>query len=187
RALRRSARERSAPSPDLRRPRACARAGRGGPSAPRDPRGARGGGARRPTADPAPPHVSAGRPRSKHRVHVAVFAIGGLLLFAADLVGRRDGSPPPARETIVVGPERIARLRAEHARRFGAPPDQAELEALASAEVDDEILAREALARGLDRDDPSIRWRLVQKMRFLDERPGRSDEELVREARRLGL
>lgn len=54
-----------------------------------------------------------------------------------------------------------------------------------------ELLYREALRRGLDRDDSVVRRRLVQNMRFLasvDARAGEGDDEdLYREALALGL
>ena len=108
------------------------------------------------------------------------------MLFALDWQGRdaERSSPPPR---IVIAPERIAQAREEHRQRFGAPPSPAELEALVDAEIADELLYQEALRLGLDRDDQSIRWRVLQKMRFVDDAPSRSDDELVQERLALGL
>jgi parvulin-like peptidyl-prolyl isomerase len=53
--------------------------------------------------------------------------------------------------------------------------------------VDDEILYREAVRRGLDRGDAVIFQRLVRDMRFLDPDTKRGDEELYGEALELGL
>lgn len=53
--------------------------------------------------------------------------------------------------------------------------------------VDDEILYREALRRGLDRGDAVIYQRLVRDMRFLDPNTTAGDEELHAEALELGL
>jgi hypothetical protein len=116
------------------------------------------------------------------------FAIGGALLFALDLGGRREVEEKAAsRPTIVIGAERVAQVREEHRQRYGEPPAAAELTALLDAEVADELLYQEALRLGLDRDDRSIRWRVLQKMRFVSDAPDRSDEELVREGLSLGL
>ena len=117
------------------------------------------------------------------------FALGGLALFAADFVWRRlaeDRGAPP-RAPIVINAARVAQIQDERSRRYGAPASAAELEALLASEVDDELLYREAVALGLDRDDTSIRYRILQKMRFISDSPGRSDDDLVREGRELGL
>ncbi|MCW5890894.1 MAG: peptidyl-prolyl cis-trans isomerase [bacterium] len=83
-----------------------------------------------------------------------------------------------ARDAPAVSAPRRAALRAEFARQTGRPPSPAEEAALVDRELDEEILHREALARGLDRDDPAIRARLVEKMRFLHgtEHAGGDDE-----------
>jgi hypothetical protein len=52
---------------------------------------------------------------------------------------------------------------------------------------DDEVLYREALARGWDRSDPIVRRRLVRNMRFLTPDDERDDGVLLDEALRLGL
>jgi parvulin-like peptidyl-prolyl cis-trans isomerase-like protein len=57
----------------------------------------------------------------------------------------------------------------------------------AQAISDEALLYREAKALGLDRGDPSIRLRLVQKMRSLEGAPDRSDEAMYQEALALGL
>jgi hypothetical protein len=49
------------------------------------------------------------------------------------------------------------------------PPTRSELEALTDDRIRSEVLVREALALGLDRDDTIIRRRLRQKMEFLSE------------------
>jgi peptidyl-prolyl cis-trans isomerase C len=61
----------------------------------------------------------------------------------------------------------IERLRAGFERQFGQAPDAEELRGLAAAHIREEVLCREALALGLDRDDTIVRRRLAQKMEFL--------------------
>jgi len=61
----------------------------------------------------------------------------------------------------------IERLRAGFERQFDKAPDAEELRGLVSAHVREEVLCREALALGLDRDDTIVRRRLAQKMEFL--------------------
>ena len=60
-------------------------------------------------------------------------------------------------------------LREEHRVRTGATPDDQQEAALIETWHGEEALYREALALGLDRGDPVVRRRLVQKMRFLVE------------------
>ncbi len=57
-----------------------------------------------------------------------------------------------------------------------------------ASRVEEEILYREALLRGLDLNDRGIRHRIVEKMRFLSaDGDAASDEELYRQAIELGL
>lgn len=116
------------------------------------------------------------------------FAVGGLLLFAVDRLWRDEATVSGRRDArVVIDARRIAELRREHQRRFGAPPSEDQLASLIDAEIADELLYREARALGLDRDDASIHWRVLQKMRFVSDDPGRSDKELIREGLHLGL
>ncbi|PRQ03739.1 hypothetical protein ENSA5_12890 [Enhygromyxa salina] len=89
-------------------------------------------------------------------------AIGLALLGGARLVGLAE-----PRATIVVSDDTLARLEADLTRSLGRAPTEAELDASLRAWADDEMLYREARARGLDRSDPIIRRRLTQKMQFL--------------------
>ncbi len=110
------------------------------------------------------------------------FIVIGVLLFLFERQQR-----PPA--TLSLSVARVEQLRADLVRQTGtsASPDQEA--ALVAHELDQEILYREALARALDRSDPSIRYRLVEKMRFLSEggEERRDDETLYRQALALGL
>jgi len=94
---------------------------------------------------------------------------------------------PPVRLTLSAA--RVEQLRAGLARQTGVSPSPDQEAALVAHELDQEILYREALARGLDRSDPSIRFRLVEKMRFLSDggEERQDDEALYRQALALGL
>jgi hypothetical protein len=72
-------------------------------------------------------------------------------------------SPPGINVTAAV----IESLRAGYERQSGQAPDETELRGLVVAHVREEVLFREALALGLDRDDTIVRRRLAQKMEFL--------------------
>ncbi len=94
-------------------------------------------------------------------VHFFVMGAGIFLLSA--LVGESDD---PLDE-IVVSAGQIERLMETWQRTWQRPPTQTELEGLVEDHIREEILYREAIAMGLDRDDTIIRRRLRQKMEFL--------------------
>src|SRR6185295_160485 len=91
----------------------------------------------------------------------------GAVIFTAN--GWRQSQRPAANAEprINVTAAVIDRLRAGYERQFGQAPDAAELRGLVTAHIREEVLCREALALGLDRDDTIVRRRLAQKMEFL--------------------
>jgi hypothetical protein len=89
-------------------------------------------------------------------------AIGLALFGLAHLHGLRDRRPE-----IVVDAAQRDYQRNQFRGQFGADPDPARLSELLQTYVRDEVLYREALRLGLDRDDEIIRRRLIQKMEFL--------------------
>jgi hypothetical protein len=94
------------------------------------------------------------------------FLVGGALLFALYRVAAGpDGMAQPDR--IVVSEQRVAALVETFRRTWLRPPTPDELDGLIRDHIDEEILYREALALGLDRDDLVVRRRLRQKMEFL--------------------
>jgi len=109
-------------------------------------------------------------------VHFLV--IGALLFGAFKLAGADDQY---ASGEIVVSAGQIADLQAIFSRTWQRPPNEEELNSLIGDYIRDEVLYREAVAMGLDRDDAVIRRRLRQKMEFVadamaDVEP--TDEEL---------
>jgi len=96
-------------------------------------------------------------------------------------------NPPPR---PVVGP--LAETRVESLKRqwfstTGRMPGDAQLQAMISAELDREILFREALELDIHLYDPVVRQRLVRNMHFLRLGEGKSEEELYRAALRMEL
>src|SRR6185436_16276328 len=91
----------------------------------------------------------------------------GVLLFA--LNAWREAKRPKQVNTasILVTESVIERLRAGYERQFNRIPNEEELRGLVTAHIREEVLCREALALGLDRDDTIVRRRLAQKMEFL--------------------
>lgn len=73
-----------------------------------------------------------------------------------------------ASQRIVVDPQVERRLIAISQLQDGVTPGPRQLAALVDQYVEDEVLYREALRRGLDRDDEIVRRRLVQKMRYIE-------------------
>lgn len=89
----------------------------------------------------------------------------GLLLFGLYLLlgDRRQDEG----KKIVVSAQRIELLASLWQKQWRRPPTPDELDGLIRSAVREEILYREALAMGLDRDDTVIRRRLAQKLEFL--------------------
>jgi len=107
------------------------------------------------------------------------FVLIGATLFLIE----RERRPVPA---VAPPVGRIAQLRADFIRQTGVPPQPTEEALLAAQALDEELLYREALARGLGA-GPAIRFRLAEKMRFFDENDQRDQDTLYREALALGL
>jgi hypothetical protein len=98
------------------------------------------------------------------------FLVLGGALFAFYRWQNPPGSTTgPAPQEIVVTRGRIANLAESFARVWQRPPTQAELGGLVEDYIREEVLYREALALGLDRDDTILRRRLRQKMEFISE------------------
>lgn len=92
-------------------------------------------------------------------LHFAAIGLGLFLLHAR--------VSPPERARVVVSAAFVDGLVQEQRERGGPPPSPAERAALIDRYVDEELLFREALALGLDRGDPIVRRRLVQKMELV--------------------
>ncbi|MCY0993309.1 peptidylprolyl isomerase [Nannocystis sp. ILAH1] len=99
--------------------------------------------------------------RALLREPLVQFLLVGLALFALHARVR----PDPDR-AMRVDPDRVASTRAGLAERLGRAPDDRELAAALRDALDDERMVREAVRLGLDRDDPIVRRRLIQKLRL---------------------
>lgn len=97
------------------------------------------------------------------------FVLLGAALFGLNQLVKADAPAPADARTIEIGSDVVGSLRVDLERRSGRSPTEAELSAAVQRWLDEEVLYREALALGLDRGDPVIRRRLVQKMAFLSE------------------
>ncbi len=114
------------------------------------------------------------------------FCLLGSLLFAFDRLWWSVEPPLP----VVIEAARVTTLRDDLTRALRRPPTREELERALGPEVDDELLYREALARGYAEDDPVVFRRLVQNLRFADaegDADTRDDVAIYREAIAMGL
>ena len=108
----------------------------------------------------------------------------GALLFALDRRGPAGVAALADGEEIVVDAAAVAERWRD---TTGAAADEATLATLVAAEIDEEVLVREALRAGLDRTDAVVWQRLVDNLRFVSTADARDEASLHREARRLGM
>ena len=99
------------------------------------------------------------------REPLAHFLVLGALVFAmfqfaADRSDVQEGK-------IVVTRGKIEQLVTGFSRTWNRPPTRPELDGLVEDYIRDEVLYREALAMGLDKDDTIVRRRMRQKLEFL--------------------
>jgi hypothetical protein len=92
------------------------------------------------------------------------FLVIGAVLFGVYQWAAGDEAAP---DEIVVSAGQIASMQAIFSQTWQRPPTAKETEALVNEYVRDEILYREGIAMGLDRDDTVVRRRIRQKMEFV--------------------
>ena len=95
------------------------------------------------------------------------FLMVGAALFGLQAFWSPGGSQGSAE--IVVSDEQAATMVKAFVRTWQRPPSQEELQRLFDDHVRTEVLVREAMALGLDRNDTIVRRRLRQKMEFVNE------------------
>jgi peptidyl-prolyl cis-trans isomerase C len=93
------------------------------------------------------------------------FVLIGALLFA--FTAWRQQKQDPSEIRITSG--EVAQLAASWETQSQRKPTAAELRGLIEERIDEEVLAREAVRLGLDRDDVIVRRRLAQKMAFVSD------------------
>jgi hypothetical protein len=117
------------------------------------------------------------------------FLVGGAVVF------RLVYGPAPfsaaahghAAAPIVVTADDVARLRTEYTRETGLEPTADDEAALIDKTIEEELLFREAVARGLDRNDRSVRTWLIEQMAVLTDGQSSDPDSLYARARALGL
>lgn len=110
-------------------------------------------------------------------------ALGAAIFLVTRWIGPAE-APSSAGQTVVVD---AAEIRARYQAAHGRPPAGDETAVLIEGAVVDEILYREAIARGFDTADAVVERRLVQNMRFLDDGDEKDASLLLRQAHALGL
>jgi len=93
------------------------------------------------------------------------FVLIGALLFAVTALRQKQAEHAEIR--ITAG--EVAQLSAFWETQAQRKPTAAELRGLIEERIDEEVLAREAVRLGLDRDDVIVRRRLAQKMAFVSD------------------
>jgi hypothetical protein len=93
-------------------------------------------------------------------------AVGALLFL---VFGLRQDPLTEAVDRIVVDVGQVEQLASQFQRTWMRSPTPRELEGLVESLVRDEVYYREALALGLDKDDPVMRRRMRQKLEFIFE------------------
>ncbi|UCF39098.1 MAG: peptidyl-prolyl cis-trans isomerase [Acidobacteriota bacterium] len=92
-----------------------------------------------------------------------LLAFGILLALIFVLIKGPAESSRSARQVVITGAE-VAHVKAQFERTWLRPPTRLELRQVLDKFVRDEVLYREALERGLDRYDPSVRQAMIRKI-----------------------
>jgi peptidyl-prolyl cis-trans isomerase C len=99
-------------------------------------------------------------------LHFLLIGTGMFGVYTLTLSGRPATAPP---NEIRLSLDEIAQLTLVYQSQWRRPPTPHELGRLVEEKVQQEILYREALAMGLDKDDEIVKRRMAQKMQFLAE------------------
>jgi peptidyl-prolyl cis-trans isomerase C len=111
------------------------------------------------------------------------FLVLGALLFAAyGAFGGGAARVAPSRQ-IALTLDDLRQLQIGFAAQWQRPPTEPEMLALIENRIKQEILYREALEMGLDKDDEIVKRRMAQKMEFLAEDVSASHEPTSEELR----
>ena len=105
------------------------------------------------------------KPRS-WRTFAHLFAFGLLLALAMILVRGTPGDSEDA-SRVVFSEADVAQVRAKFMRTWNRPPTAVELRKGFAQYIRNEILYREALARNLDRADPTVQLAMVRKITMM--------------------
>ena len=91
--------------------------------------------------------------------------IGAALFLYYGVVAEGGREAPPKR--VIVSSGQVTQLAANFERSRMRQPTQEELDLMVESHVREEIFYREAMAMGLDQDDPMVRRRMRMKLEFM--------------------
>jgi len=97
------------------------------------------------------------------------FLILGAVLFAAYAYINRGRGGVESSKEIVLSLDDLRQMDIYFESQWHRPPAPQEFEAMVEDRVREEVLYREGLAMGLDKDDEIVKRRMAQKMQFLSE------------------
>src|SRR5689334_5540209 len=103
------------------------------------------------------------------------FFVVALVLFTANRLLHGPAQQAPG-DVITISQGRVQQIADSYRLLAGRMPSRAELQALVTDFIDEEIDYREAIAMGLDADDTIVRRRMRQKLEFLAEDAEASEE-----------
>lgn len=97
------------------------------------------------------------------------FVLLGLALFAVYAYTHRGRLGIESSRQITLSLDELAQMDMYFESQWHRQPSTAEFQAMVEDKVREEVLYREALAMGLDKDDTIVKRRMAQKMQFLAE------------------
>jgi len=107
--------------------------------------------------------------RSLLREPLVHFVLIGLVLFAVYGYMHRDRGAAESSNQIVLTMDDLRQMDVYFVSQWHRQPTPEEFRAMVEDRIREEVLYREALAMGLDKDDTIVKRRMAQKMQFLAE------------------
>jgi peptidyl-prolyl cis-trans isomerase C len=109
------------------------------------------------------------------------FLVIGLLLFGVYAYTNRGRIGIESPRQIVLSLDELRTMAAYFESQWNRPPTPQEFQAMVEDKIKEEVLYREGLAMGLDKDDTIVKRRMAQKMQFLAEDVGAAHEPSIPE------
>ena len=106
------------------------------------------------------------RPRRPWRTLLHFLALGVLIALMLTLIKGPPGVQQNTKRIIITAAD-VAQVTAKYERLWRRPPTQMELRSALEQYIRDEVLYREAIGRGLDRGDPTVRLAMIRKITML--------------------
>jgi peptidyl-prolyl cis-trans isomerase C len=97
------------------------------------------------------------------------FLVIGLVLFGFYAYVNRGRSASASPRQILLSLDELATMTAYFESQWHRPPTPQEFQAMVEDKIKEEVLSREGLAMGLDKDDTIVKRRMAQKVQFLTE------------------